>query len=53
MTGFFAHMRKFVALDAEEEAVLAQFVQRIPQYIIASYLGFTPEFVSKIKTRRK
>lgn len=29
------------------------FVQRIPQYMIASYLGFTPEFVSKIKTRRK
>jgi CRP-like cAMP-binding protein len=30
-----------------------QFIQRIPQYMIASYLGFTPEFVSKIKTRRK
>ncbi|HLZ85846.1 MAG TPA: Crp/Fnr family transcriptional regulator [Puia sp.] len=30
-----------------------QFVQRIPQYMVASYLGFTPEFVSKIKTRRK
>jgi CRP/FNR family transcriptional regulator, anaerobic regulatory protein len=30
-----------------------QFVQRIPQYMVASYLGFTPEFISKIKTRRK
>lgn len=30
-----------------------QFVQRIPQYMVASYLGFTPEFVSKIKTQRK
>jgi CRP-like cAMP-binding protein len=30
-----------------------QFVQRIPQYMVASYLGFTPEFVSKIKTRPK
>ncbi len=30
-----------------------QFVQRIPQYMIASYLGFTPEFVSKIKSRLK
>jgi CRP/FNR family transcriptional regulator, anaerobic regulatory protein len=29
-----------------------EFVQRIPQYMVASYLGFTPEFVSKIKTRR-
>jgi CRP/FNR family transcriptional regulator len=28
------------------------FVQRIPQYMVASYLGFTPEFVSKIKTSR-
>ncbi len=28
------------------------FVQRVPQYMVASYLGFTPEFVSKIKTRR-
>jgi len=30
-----------------------EFVQRIPQYMVASYLGFTPEFVSKIKSRRK
>ncbi|GGB02968.1 Crp/Fnr family transcriptional regulator [Puia dinghuensis] len=30
-----------------------EFVQRIPQYMVASYLGFTPEFISKIKTRRK
>jgi CRP/FNR family transcriptional regulator len=30
-----------------------EFVQRIPQYMVASYLGFTPEFVSKIKARRK
>lgn len=29
------------------------FIQRVPQYMIASYLGLTPEFVSKIKTRRK
>jgi len=28
-----------------------EFIQRIPQYMIASYLGFTPEFISKIKTR--
>lgn len=25
------------------------FIQRVPQYMIASYLGFTPEFISKIK----
>jgi len=29
-----------------------EFVQRIPQYMVASYLGFTPEFVSKIRARK-
>ena len=29
-----------------------QFEQRVPQYLIASYLGFTPEFLSKIKKER-
>lgn len=28
------------------------FVQRIPQYMLASYLGFTPEFLSKIRGRK-
>ena len=30
-----------------------EFVQRIPQYMVASYLGFTPEFISKIKGKGK
>ena len=29
-----------------------EFVQRIPQYMLASYLGFTPEFLSKLRSRR-
>ena len=29
-----------------------EFVQRIPQYMLASYLGFTPEFLSKIRARK-
>lgn len=29
-----------------------QFVQRIPQYMLASYLGFTPEFLSKIRAKK-
>lgn len=29
------------------------FVQRIPQYILASYLGFTPEFLSKIRSKKE
>ncbi len=28
-----------------------EFVQRIPQYLIASYLGFTPEYLSEIRSR--
>jgi len=27
------------------------FIQRVPQYMVASFLGLTPEFVSKIKSR--
>ena len=29
-----------------------QFEQRVPQYMIASYLGFTPELLSKIRKER-
>jgi CRP-like cAMP-binding protein len=29
------------------------FIQRIPQYMVASYLGFTPEFISKIRRRQR
>jgi len=29
-----------------------EFVQRIPQYMLASYLGFTPEFLSKIRAKK-
>jgi CRP/FNR family transcriptional regulator len=37
--------RQFVTLFPE-------FVQRIPQYMLASYLGFTPQFLSKIRGKR-
>ncbi|MCH5600307.1 Crp/Fnr family transcriptional regulator [Niabella ginsengisoli] len=29
-----------------------EFVQRIPQYLIASFLGFTPEYLSEIRARK-
>lgn len=29
-----------------------EFVQRVPQYLIASFLGFTPEYLSEIRKRR-
>ena len=28
------------------------FVQRVPQYMLASFLGFTPEFLSKVRAKR-
>jgi len=30
-----------------------EFVQRVPQYLLASFLGFTPEYLSEIRARRK
>ena len=29
-----------------------EFVQRVPQYMLASFLGFTPEFLSKTRAKR-
>jgi len=29
-----------------------EFVQRVPQYMLASYLGITPEFLSKLRAKK-
>jgi CRP/FNR family transcriptional regulator, anaerobic regulatory protein len=29
-----------------------EFVQRIPQYLLASFLGFTPEYLSELRARK-
>lgn len=29
-----------------------EFLQRVPQYMLASYLGFTPQFLSKIRAKK-
>lgn len=51
-----AHMRiKYIYSQSGQEryhqfiSSFPGFVQRIPQYMLASYLGFTPEFLSKIR----
>ncbi len=45
-------LRREEMLDTFEEGTLA-FSDRVPQYMIASYLGFTPEFLSMIRARRR
>ncbi|NHN24604.1 Crp/Fnr family transcriptional regulator [Flavobacterium jejuense] len=30
-----------------------EFVQRVPQYLIASFLGFTPEYLSEIRNKKR
>ena len=55
-----ATMRRFeyVRDQTDEEryrhfvALFPGFVQRIPQYMLASYLGFTPQFLSKIRGKK-
>jgi len=29
-----------------------EFVQRVPQYMIASYLGLTPQYVSELRKKK-
>lgn len=47
----------FTDLSGEEKyhhfaSRFPDFVQRVPQYMLASYLGFTPEFLSKVRGKK-
>lgn len=56
-----ATMRRFEYIrdQTDEEryqhfiSLFPDFVQRIPQYMLASYLGFTPQFLSKIRGKKQ
>lgn len=41
--------------DIHEEfvEVTSGFTERVPQYMVASYLGFTPEFLSMIRAKKR
>lgn len=54
-----AQMRiKYIFDFSKEEMFLAfrdqypEFIQRVPQYLLASFLGLTPEYLSEIKSKR-
>lgn len=34
-------------------ALYPEFIQRIPQYLLASFLGFTPEYLSEIRKKKR
>nr|WKN38284.1 Crp/Fnr family transcriptional regulator [Tunicatimonas sp. TK19036] len=53
-------MRVKYLLDYSKEEIFFQFseqypefVQRVPQYLIASFLGLTPEYVSEIRKKKR
>lgn len=48
------YMFNFSAEERYNHFILSYpgFVQRVPQYLLASYLGFTPEFLSKMRAKK-
>ncbi len=47
-------MQVTVSIDEQYAAIVRDkpwLIQRVPQYMIASYLGVTPEALSRIKSR--
>ncbi len=50
-------VRNLYSISREElyhqfSQLFPEFVQRIPQYLLASYLGFTPEYLSEIRKKK-
>lgn len=48
------YMFNFSAEERYKHFIISypDFVQRVPQYLLASYLGFTPEFLSKMRAKK-
>jgi CRP-like cAMP-binding protein len=57
---FIAAQRRigFIFNQSDEEryrffsSLFPEFLQRIPQYMLASYLGFTPQFLSRLRAKK-
>jgi CRP-like cAMP-binding protein len=57
---FVASQRRigFIFNQTEEERyrhfakLFPEFMQRVPQYMLASYLGFTPQFLSRLRAKK-
>ena len=52
-----ARIHYILNLSGEERYIqfstsFPDFVQRVPQYMLASFLGFTPEFLSKVRGKK-
>ena len=50
LKGLFSQTREEIYLEFCKQ--YPAFVQRIPQYLLASFLGFTPEYLSQIRGKR-
>ena len=50
LKGLFSQTREKIYHDFCKQ--YPAFVQRIPQYLLASFLGFTPEYLSEIRRKR-
>lgn len=50
LKGLFSQTREEIYLEFCKQ--YPAFVQRIPQYLLASFLGFTPEYLSEIRGKR-
>jgi CRP-like cAMP-binding protein len=58
---FVASQRRigYIFNQTEEEryrhfsSLFADFMERVPQYMLASYLGFTPQFLSRLRAKKQ
>jgi CRP/FNR family transcriptional regulator, anaerobic regulatory protein len=50
LKALFSHTREEIYREFVKQ--YPEFVQRIPQYLLASFLGFTPEYLSELRAKK-